>query len=717
MSSKRNVLREFQLPEASRNRKKVDIDGFRLIEAEKEAPWQREQEKPDRFKSKYDLRKSLAWDSAFFTSPGVLDPEELFETLNFHDGDNGDSQSDLKEANGLPSESLAASRIGECFVRRSLAWDSAFFTSAGVLDPEELSMVNKGYKKSETQNHILPGIEEEFWKSADSNSTIDSDYSLASLEFDLFDDMRASMHKSSKAYNLVNSSSNLQSQTGRQNPHSSKRLDTTKFQIKPLPASRRQTVSMHGGAKIAKEATNPPRAQHATQCGEQNTSSSLKLSKKFSQANPLSAAATKRASLGANHLKMEKKIRKAASGQIMTKKPCFGDSGSVIPSLTLSPEPVSSRWRIASRDFGQSDCTQSTPIAKSPNSLRRKNNLAACDSSSRTPCRSLSRSKNKLLDSTQLTHLPSTPNSSCTSLSSSVGCWSAESSTSRNYVSSNFSTSVDIAFRRGVSAASQRSHTKNRSCDQPFVQNESKKTRLAYQDVNGFSKESSPLPPAVSREIKPSGLRMPSPKIGFFDVENFSALTPNGGLKFHSGMQSTSKLRNVLHHPNGNSNRGRVGKLQPPRTSTRSSNMKERKMGSQQTGNQTSKGIKPCCTIQLEGEKACQEFTLSGTITSSLATSFMAGSDSSCEWSSGNGLKTDGLGSYSKEVIRPDSQGHANQIVNSSLNQNEDASGHPLENQPHSDDKENLFSFENEVDVLSKQIEAIDFRGDLVIEF
>lgn len=180
-----------------------------------------------------------------FICSGVLDPEELFETLNFHDGDNGDSQSELKEANDLPSESLAASRIGECVVRRSLAWDSAFFTNAGmllhksfsyfasyvflvdtqffsclgVLDPEELSMVNKGYKKSETQNHILPGIEEEFWKSADSNSTIDSDYSLASLEFDLFDDMRASMHKSIKAYNLVNSSCNLQSQRGRQNPH------------------------------------------------------------------------------------------------------------------------------------------------------------------------------------------------------------------------------------------------------------------------------------------------------------------------------------------------------------------------------------------------------------------------------------------------------------------------------------------------------------------
>ncbi|KAK4385830.1 hypothetical protein Sango_2707000 [Sesamum angolense] len=32
------------------------------------------------------------------------------------------------------------------FLRRSLAWDTAFFNSAGVLDPDELSFINKGYR-------------------------------------------------------------------------------------------------------------------------------------------------------------------------------------------------------------------------------------------------------------------------------------------------------------------------------------------------------------------------------------------------------------------------------------------------------------------------------------------------------------------------------------------------------------------------------------------
>ncbi|OMO71602.1 hypothetical protein CCACVL1_18136 [Corchorus capsularis] len=643
MSSNRNVLKQFQFPEASRDRKKVDIDGFRLIEAGKDSILQREeQQKPDQFESKYDLRNSFAWDSAFFTSPGVLDPEELFETLNFHEGDNG-------VCNALPSsESLAATRIGDCIARRSLAWDSAFFTCEvssvffpclGVLDQDELSKVNKGYKKSEMQTNILPGIEEEFWKSADSNSTIDSDYSLASLEFDLFDDMRASMQPYNKASDLVNSSSKFQSQTGLPKPNSSKRSDiTSKFQIKPAP--RRQTISMHGPA--------------------------------FGQANPLPTAITKRASLGANHLKMETKVRKAASGKIMSKKPCFDDSGSIVSSPTPSSERAPSRLQIGTRTSARSGCSQSVMIDKSPKQLRRKNDLLACDSSSRTPSGSLTRSRNELLDSHQPSPLPSTPNSSCTSLSSSNECWSSES-TSRNHVTSNSSDS-----------------DQNHSCDQPFVRNQSKKTRLVYGG--------SPLPTtALSREIKPSGLRMPSPKIGFFDVENSRPLTPNGGLKFHSGMQGSCKTRSGVHHPNGTSNKARNGKLQPPRTSTRNANMREKKLSSQQSEKLI---FKPNCTAitKVEGGKACHEFTFNGTIKSSAAPSFKAETN------------YDGLGSCSKED---------NQIVQKPcVNQNEDFSAQARENQLHySDDKENIFSFENQVDVLSKQIEAIDFRGDLVMEF
>ncbi|XVF75493.1 hypothetical protein PTKIN_Ptkin13bG0191900 [Pterospermum kingtungense] len=459
---------------------KVDIDGFKLIEASKDAPWQREEiKKPEEFEPKYDPRKSLAWDSAFFTSPGVLDAEELFDALNIHDGDNG-----VKEASGLPSNSLVATRFGECIARRSLAWDAAFFTSEGVLNPEELTMVNNGYKNSEPLTHILPGIEEELWKSTESNSTTHSDCSLSSLEIDLFDDMRAS--------NLVNSCCILHSQTCMPNPHFSDRLEATLMRIKPSPVSRRPKTSRHVVVKTTKEGVNPPQKQ---------------LSKTISQAaNPLSSAATTRASLGANNMKVNDKIRKAISGQNMSKKPCVGDCG--------TPSP-------ASREHSRSVCGQITSIDKSPNSLRRKNDSSASDSNARTPSRSLTRRKSKRIDSSQPTDLQSTPISSSTSLFNSIDSWSSEPSASVNHVSNNFRKSLDTAFNSGVpknNDASQVSVTENFSSDEPSGPSGSKETRLPCQDVDRLSKGSCPLPQTdtVSKQTIPSGLRLPSPKIGFF---------------------------------------------------------------------------------------------------------------------------------------------------------------------------------------------------------
>lgn len=81
-------------------------------------------------------------------------------------------------------------------------------TFSGVLEPEELSIINEGFRNFES--HPLPGIEEELWRSAESNSTVDSDGSpLASLEMDLFEDIRASAHKLTQASNATPPSSNF----------------------------------------------------------------------------------------------------------------------------------------------------------------------------------------------------------------------------------------------------------------------------------------------------------------------------------------------------------------------------------------------------------------------------------------------------------------------------------------------------------------------------
>lgn len=77
----------------------------------------------------------------------------------------------------------------------------------GVLDPEELSIVNKGFKK---YGSCLPGIQEDVWRSTESNSTVGSGTSsLSSLESDLLEEMRTSVHKLTDESDVATSSVKL----------------------------------------------------------------------------------------------------------------------------------------------------------------------------------------------------------------------------------------------------------------------------------------------------------------------------------------------------------------------------------------------------------------------------------------------------------------------------------------------------------------------------
>ncbi|EEC78423.1 hypothetical protein OsI_18251 [Oryza sativa Indica Group] len=81
-------------------------------------------------------------------------------------------------------------------LRKSLAWDSAFFTSEGVLDTEELAVVNSTFRKA--QGSRLPGIAEEMRRSGESTtSTLESEsWVMENLETELFDNVRASIQRS-----------------------------------------------------------------------------------------------------------------------------------------------------------------------------------------------------------------------------------------------------------------------------------------------------------------------------------------------------------------------------------------------------------------------------------------------------------------------------------------------------------------------------------------
>lgn len=75
----------------------------------------------------------------------------------------------------------------------------------GFLEPDELSSMIKGADKC--GKPLLPGIEEDMRRSTDSISTLESEsLTLESLEADFFEDIRASIQKSSKASNRTSSS-------------------------------------------------------------------------------------------------------------------------------------------------------------------------------------------------------------------------------------------------------------------------------------------------------------------------------------------------------------------------------------------------------------------------------------------------------------------------------------------------------------------------------
>ncbi|CAI0442868.1 unnamed protein product, partial [Linum tenue] len=364
-----------------------------------------------------DLRHSLAWDTAFSTSPGILDMDELFETLNIR---------------AALDHHKAATRYD---TRQSLAWDSAFFTSAGVLDVEELSMVNKGFRNSVAKS------EPETWRSIESNSTANSDgSSLASLEIDLFSDTKGA-------------------------------------------------VSQH----------------HGVQEGNGGSSSG-----KPPRRNSTLSAQSKRASLMGSHGRS-----KGKTSAVKSSTPSRSPS-SVLPATTRN---------------GSSAQVMRTP----PRSSRRTvvPRLAASVPTSRTPL--------KFLDGSRKGSLGSSSAHLCSSSFSSTPKVSPASSIS------GLSSSSELSLR----SSNQRHHVSPvKPC---FASASPRRSSTALGAMKRFTGGG-----ATPKGLQGSGLKMPSPKLGYFDSENPSgSALRRGNLKSNSHGQTrtppattTSSSRTSLgkHH-------------------------------------------------------------------------------------------------------------------------------------------------------------------------
>ncbi|TQD69216.1 hypothetical protein C1H46_045251 [Malus baccata] len=304
----------------------------------------------------------------------------------------------------LPSESLERERtrrINRCSFR--------------VLDPEELCMVNRGFKKSETNQ--LPGIQE-VWRSAESMTTVHSGCSslMASIEFELFEDNRSSAHKPTSLPSVTTSS--LKSKRGR---------------------GLQNVCHTYILALLITTSNNPdasPRMRLAAVSGKLNSSASRKPPKISSRINQSYAPAAKRACLGGNNDKIE--TAKAAPGQSMnvSKKLCLGVSCSITNSTTPPPKtsPFCSPTTTHESRVYSSPLFSISPLysrSKIDSSLV---NLASRGFTMGTPSKSTMKNKGEVETSCHPSTLLSTPQSSPypSPVRSLVGWSSASSSASSN---------------------------------------------------------------------------------------------------------------------------------------------------------------------------------------------------------------------------------------------------------------------------------------------
>ncbi|GMP50335.1 hypothetical protein CsSME_00016990 [Camellia sinensis var. sinensis] len=132
---------------------------------------------------------------------------KLFGTTDSREPENAIEILEQREKKVLFHESTELGRASN--LRKSLDWDTVFFTSAGLLDPKELFIINKGFEK--VKAHLLPVTQEDLCtrRYADSESTLDGDDfshdSNQSTEVDLFEDIRASIEKSNIMSNICKS--------------------------------------------------------------------------------------------------------------------------------------------------------------------------------------------------------------------------------------------------------------------------------------------------------------------------------------------------------------------------------------------------------------------------------------------------------------------------------------------------------------------------------
>ncbi|KAL1565969.1 hypothetical protein AAHA92_01633 [Salvia divinorum] len=547
-----------------------------------------------------------------FQLPETVDAIKVGNRVGF---DVNDRLPELHES----TEPETKQRNGRYNLRKSLAWDSAFFTSAGVLDAEELSsMITKPVKK---EKHILPGIQEDLTGSTESISTIQSDcLTLESNEEDLFLDIRASIQRSSKkTSNFTNSSCKIPAMVLDGAATSSpKKEDCVSQNKSPKPCVKKtsglQTVRMSKPQlkPIGKLAPgrlikpNPAQSQ-AESTGKSGVMNSVvpKPLKIISGSVPSSTAA-KRESVGTSRLKPEfgssrqgsvsgkvtqpPKVSVLGGSRKVQPKPAVSSKCSSVVSSTTSNVP-------STRSSTSSDSSViSSGKATKPTLMVARRNLGKSNTSGpgssgsipNTPSRALP--KKKLPASNLSAYLKSTKISSSVSPASSISDWSSVSSTTSSVVnlrSSNSRSSLDTNSCRSVNGDNLRSDPRHMVAGRKA---ERQGNQGAISTCN-TSKKSTATSGTLQAPIIPSGLRLPSTKFGYFDGS--SSRTPDGNQRSQSTLHPVIPKNGAAASTPTRSSNGKLKSTKVPtaRMPTSLANLKSPKAASPASSHERSHAL------------------------------------------------------------------------------------------------------------------------------
>ncbi|KAL6585375.1 hypothetical protein OROMI_002019 [Orobanche minor] len=526
-----------------------------------------------------------------FDADGLIDDEQFSENsvvYNTHEsagalstGNEVDNSLGVKETDNLPklyksTEPERNQKNGRYNLRKSLAWDSAFFTSAGVLDAEELTTMITGTDKSD--KHILPGIQEEITGSTESLSTLGSDaLTLETLEDDLFVDIRASIQRSSKKTLDLRSSNS--------------KTAAVEVDSAAISSLKKERVTQNKIPKPCLKKTSSQQSDRMSKCQPKQkigqTNAVLpKPPKSVSSSNPSSTAAGKRDSFGTGRTesgisnpvpvsgKGTQMLKVSSSGGVRRAlpKPAPSSNSSLLASSSTvhstrssslggvrralpKPAPSSNSSLLASlstvhsaRSSTSSDSSSSMSSRINPGKpnvmIQRRNTgksgsvgTAPSGPVPKTPLNATTTTANATLRN----KLPpsSSKISSSVSPASSISEWSSVSSSSSSMVNQKYSNS-----RTSLDTSSCK------SMEGDIIPLDSRTGGKGNQGLiltSNYPKKSSMHTGGNLQALaKPSGLRMPSHKFGFFDGAKASVPSPN-----NRHQQSPSAVQKQAFPKNG----------------------------------------------------------------------------------------------------------------------------------------------------------------------